>query len=66
MGGVFLLFPFREINDFACLTYIVPAWGKFYSTMEKVSFHHDGTKLTPWWNDLRLAVFSFHYGNAVR
>ena len=33
MGGLFLLVPFREINDFACLTYIVPAWGKFYSTM---------------------------------
>jgi hypothetical protein len=24
--------------------------------MEKVSFHHGGTKLSPWWNEMYTAV----------
>jgi hypothetical protein len=40
---------------------IVPPWGKFHSTTEKVPFHHDGTKLSPCRNNIAPAIAGTHH-----
>ncbi|EDO52030.1 hypothetical protein BACUNI_04584 [Bacteroides uniformis ATCC 8492] len=41
----------NNINHFPCIPLTVPPWRKYCSTVEKISFHHEGNIVPPWWND---------------